>query len=302
MIANPALKKLGLAKNDRVVIFHADDIGMFQSSINAYADIVDFGLLTSAAVMVPCPWFLHAAEFCRKNQMNKNIDMGVHLTITSEWRSYRWGPVSTRDMKSGLIDPFGYFFENIEAVQKHANIDAVSRELQTQIDYALASGIDVTHIDSHMGALFHPKFLDAYLRLAQDYQLPALFLRQDGAGLRLFGINAEMAEQFIKQVPSLEEKGMPLVDNLYMMSLDRPENRRDQIQQVLKNLPPGISVILIHPCKDTQELRAAAWPEDWPNRIADFSTFIDEEFRGFVKQSGIHLIGYRRLRELMRQK
>lgn len=301
MNANPVLKKLGLAEKDRVVIFHADDIGMFQSTVSAYADLINFGLLSSAAVMVPCPWFTHAADYCRNNQENKAIDMGVHLTINSEWRAYRWGPVSTRDSSSGLMDASGYFFDDTEAVWEHSNVEAVSKELRAQVKRALAAGIDVTHIDSHMGALFHPKFIDAYLELAWEFQLPALYLRQDVAGLRQLGVDAEKAAQFVQQVPSLEARGMPLIDNLCMLPLDQPEDRRKKAEQVLDSLSPGISLVLIHPVKDTPELRAAAWAEDWPNRVADYQTFMDEELRDYVQQSDIHLIGYRTLRELMRR-
>lgn len=301
MKANPVLKKLGLADSDRVVIFHADDIGMFQSTVSAYADLIDFGLLSSAAVMVPCPRFAHAADYCRNNQDNKAVDMGVHLTITSEWQAYRWGPVSTRDPNSGLMDSSGYFFDTSEAVWEHGSIDAVSQELRAQIDFALATGIDVTHIDSHMGALFHPKFVDAYLELASEYKLPALYIRQDVAGLRQLGVDAETATYLTLRVSSLEAKGIPLIDNLYMMPLDQSKSRQKQGKQVLDQLPSGIICVLIHPVKDTPELRTAAWTEDWPNRVADYQPFIDEELRDYVQQSDIHLIGYRSLRELMRK-
>ncbi|MCK5793375.1 MAG: ChbG/HpnK family deacetylase, partial [Anaerolineales bacterium] len=207
MKANPVLKKLGLADNDRVVIFHADDIGMFQASVSAYADLVDFGLLTSAGVMVPCPWFSHVSEYCRRNQGNKKVDMGVHLTITSEWKAYRWGPISTCDSDSGLMDDTGYFFDNCEDVQKNGDVDSVRDEIRTQVERALVAGIDITHIDSHMGALFHPKFVDAYLEVAWEYKLPALFLRQDGTGLRQLGIDSETAKCLTQRVSSLEAKG-----------------------------------------------------------------------------------------------
>src|SRR4051812_42569067 len=103
---NPALKKLGFDANDRVVIFHADDIGMSQAANAALPDLLDFGLLSSAAVMVPCPWFPQAAAFCRDHP---EVDMGVHLTLNCEWEAFRWGPISTRDQESGMLDVQGYF-------------------------------------------------------------------------------------------------------------------------------------------------------------------------------------------------
>ena len=107
MSTNPFLKKLGFAADARVVIIHTDDIGMCQASVGAFRDLIDFGLISSAAVMVPCPWFPEVAALCRSRP---GIDMGVHLTLNSEWDSYRWGPISTRDPASGLLDEEGYFY------------------------------------------------------------------------------------------------------------------------------------------------------------------------------------------------
>ena len=110
MNPNPILQKLGYSNNDRVVIFHADDINMSQASLAAYIDLVDYGLVSSAAAMAPCPWFPALARYLRENQGNPAIDIGVHLTLNSEWDAYRWGPISTADKATGLIDEEGYLF------------------------------------------------------------------------------------------------------------------------------------------------------------------------------------------------
>ena len=107
MNANPVLKKLGLSDTDRVAIIHTDDIGMCQASVDAFADLNQAGIISSGAVMVPCPWFLHAAEYARQHPQ---ADLGIHLTLTSEWKTYRWGPISTRDPASGMIDEEGFFY------------------------------------------------------------------------------------------------------------------------------------------------------------------------------------------------
>jgi len=107
MHPNPVLRELGLGQADRAVVIHTDDIGMCQASLAALADLVDFGLVSCGATMVPCPWFPQVAAYCRGHP---SVDLGVHLTLTSEWDSYRWGPISTRDPASGLIDDEGYFF------------------------------------------------------------------------------------------------------------------------------------------------------------------------------------------------
>src|SRR5215207_9167184 len=111
MTPNPALRRLGFADSDRVAIIHADDIGMCQASITAFADLSAFGLISSGAVMVPCAWFPSAAAASRARP---DDDLGVHLTLTCEWDACRWGPISTRDPESGLIDAEGYFYRTTE--------------------------------------------------------------------------------------------------------------------------------------------------------------------------------------------
>jgi predicted glycoside hydrolase/deacetylase ChbG (UPF0249 family) len=158
MPPNPVLRKLGLAENDRVVIIHADDVGMCQATLPAFAELVDFGLISSAAVMVPCPWFLAAAAFCREHP---GVDVGVHSTLTSEWETYRWGPISTRDPNSGLLDAQGCFPRTSEEVQARAQPEAARTELEAQVKRAVEAGVDVTHIDTHMGTVAHPRLTGA---------------------------------------------------------------------------------------------------------------------------------------------
>src|SRR4030043_269782 len=147
MEPNPILKKLGFANNDRLVIIHTDDIGMCHASVQAYSELVDFGLISSAATMVPCSWFPQVALFCRQNA---KVDMGVHLTLTSEWNTYRWSPISTHRLESGLIDSEGYFHRRSEDVQTSGDPEAVQIELQAQLDRAISAGISITHLDTHM--------------------------------------------------------------------------------------------------------------------------------------------------------
>jgi predicted glycoside hydrolase/deacetylase ChbG (UPF0249 family) len=113
---NPVLKKLGLADNDRVAIIHTDDIGMCQANVEAFADLNGVGIISSGAVMVPCTWFLQAASYAREHNQ---ADLGIHLTLTSEWKTYRWGPISSRDPASGLVDEEGYFYHLTRPAARH---------------------------------------------------------------------------------------------------------------------------------------------------------------------------------------
>ena len=268
MNPNPILKRLGLTDTDRAVIFHADDIGMCHASLAAYAEMVDFGLLSSAAVMVPCPWFLQTATYCSANQARyPHLDMGVHLTLTSEGAGYRWGPLSTRASESGLLDDEGYFPRTTQQVQEKATPAAVRMESQAQLDRALAAGIDVTHIDSHMGASFHPKFLTDYVQMAQQAAIPALILRSTIAQLQQrWGMTEEMAVTAARRITALEEQGFPTLDVVTALPLEPAavplENRLETAKATLAKLPSGVSYFIVHPSKDTPELRAIT--SNWP--------------------------------------
>jgi len=294
MNPNPVLRKLGFAENDRVVIIHTDDIGMSQATVSAFADLDDFGLISCGAVMVPCPWFPQVAVYCRQHPQ---VDMGVHLTLTSEHDGCRWGPISTRHPASGLIDEEGYFYRQSEQVQAHGDAVAVQLELQAQVARALAAGIDVTHLDTHMGTVAHPRFVLAYVQLAVQHGLPAMILRLDEAGWRKMGMDSETAAFAARFVPQLEAQGLPLLDYLVALPLDQPADRVEQAKKAFDSLPPGLTHFIIHPAQDTPELRALT--PSWPSRVADYRAFTSGELRDYVRNSGVQVIGYRALRELM---
>ncbi len=294
MKPNPTLKKLGLNDNDRAVIIHTDDIGMCQASVAAFADLVDFGLISSGATMVPCPWFLEAAEYCRDHP---EADMGVHLTLTSEWKQYRWGPVSTRDPRSGLLDDQGFFYHTSKEAQNHADPAAAQVEIEAQIARAIQAGIRPTHADTHMGTLAHPKFVDTYIQTAVRAGLPPMMYRFDEAGWEAMGLGHEIVAVAMQMLDVLEEQGVPLLDNISTLHLEDPENRLERAKKTLAELPPGITHFIIHPSKDTPELRAIT--KDWSSRVGDYETFTSEEMRKFLQNCGLHVIGYRDLQKLM---
>lgn len=297
MKTNPVLKRLGFADGDRVVILHADDVGMCQSSLTAFADLVDSGLVSSGAVMVPCPWFPAVAAYCRQRP---GVDLGVHLTLTSEWDTYRWGPISTRDPASGLLDEEGYLHRRSESAQESADPAAVQAEMEAQVARALAGGIDVSHVDTHMGTVAHPKFVAGYVQLAMQHRLPAMIPRLDEAGWREVGIEGEMAAFAAQFVAEMEAQGVPLLDHLAGLPLDEePGDRMAAAQSALGALPPGLTHFIIHPAADTPELRAIT--TSWRSRVADYETFRSEELKAWVREEGLHVIGYRALRDLLRQ-
>lgn len=290
MRPNPILRKLGFAPTDRVVIIHTDDIGMCHASLAAFAELADFGLISSGATMVPCPWFPAVARYCREHPAT---DMGVHLTLNCEWDAYRWGPVTTRDPASGLLDEEGYLWRASSDVWTHADAAAGAAELAGQVSRALAAGIHVTHIDTHMGTIAHPKFIYSYLKLAQQQRLPAMILRWDEVQWQARGYDAETARQAAAAVRALEEEGAPLFDALSGLDLGQPDERVAQAKATLAALPPGLTHFIIHPALDTPELRAIT--PDWRGRVADYEAFMSRDLAAYIRSSGLQVIGYRAL-------
>jgi len=294
MEPNPFLNRLGFAPDDRVVILHTDDIGMCQASVAAFADLHRAGIISSGSVMVPCPWFLQAALFARHHP---DADLGVHLTLTSEWPTYRWGPISTRDQDTGLLDDEGYFPHHSHQVQDSGVPVHVQIELEAQIKAALQAGMQPTHIDTHMGSVTHVKFMGIYIALAWSYHLPPMAPRLDEAGFMAMGMDQEAAAMARWTVQEQESLGLPLIDCIVGMPLDTPENRLERTRQALADLKPGITHFVIHPSVDTPELRAIT--PDWACRVADYRDFMLEELRTAIRDLGIQVIGYRRLQEVM---
>lgn len=294
MQPNPVLSRLGFAPDDRVVIVHCDDIGMCQASVAAFSRLYPVGIVSSGAVMVPCSWFPAAMQL---TVGNPEIDLGVHLTFTSEWESYRWGPISTREQASGMLDGGGYFYRT--SLQAQENIDAAFAylEMEAQIKRMIQADFRPSHIDTHMGTVAHPKFMQAYIELALKYRLPLMMFRLDEAGWKSTGMDSETASVAAHLVKTLESLGVPLLDQMASMPLDHSENRMETARALFTNLPKGLTHFILHPSIDSPEIRFIA--ADWQARVADYQTFCEQGLQEFLNDEGIHIIGYRQLQELM---
>ncbi|HKF57178.1 MAG TPA: polysaccharide deacetylase family protein [Blastocatellia bacterium] len=287
---NPVLQALGFGAGDRVVIVHADDLGMCHATLPAFEELIEFGLVTSGSVMVPCPWFLEAAALSNKQPA---VDLGIHLTLTSEWPAYRWGPVSTRDPDSGLMDERGFFHRRRQSVVEHAALQAAFVELRAQVETARRAGIDATHLDCHMYTALDTKFLPGYIDLCIEEVLPGVVSRECWEG----DVTTAVAGALSRWV----EHRFPVFDRISVMGVLEPGfDRVDQARKVFDEFPNGLSCLLIHPAIDTPELRAIT--PDWSLRVADYQAFLSMELRSHLKHTGIQLIGYGQLRRFMRSR
>ena len=269
-------ERLGHAPDARLLIVNCDDLGSTRSANVAVYDALRNGVATSATLMVPCPWARDAAAQYRGE------DVGVHLTLNSEWETYRWGPLTR---SSSLLDGDGGFPRTVEDTWDHADLDEVRRELRAQIERAIVWGFDVSHLDSHMGTLqLRPEFFDVYLELAVDFGLP----------LRMAGASTERVVGFPFRRLA-EEVGVVFPDHFVLC----PVGARRRIERALFDLRPGVTEVLLHPGIDTDELRTAC--DDWSGRVEDHAFLCsDPSLRNLLDRAGVHLIGFRELRELQR--
>jgi len=271
-------ERLGYAADDRLLIINCDDLGSSHAANEGVYESLRSGVATSATLMVPCPWARQAAA------MYLGEDIGVHLTLNAEYDLYRWGPIT---QAPSLLDGDGGFPRTITDVWDHADIDETRRELRAQIERAILWGFDVSHIDSHMATLqLRPEFYDIYLELAVDFQLP----------MRMLGASQEKSVGFPFRRLAAEE-GVVFPDQFVLV---RPGvGSRRTIEKTLFDLRPGVTEVYVHPAADTPELRAFA--PDWTNRVDDhhFITH-DAGLRALVERSGVKLVGFRELRDLMR--
>ncbi|MBM3116878.1 polysaccharide deacetylase family protein [Jeongeupia naejangsanensis] len=291
-------QKLGFDADARVLILHADDIGMCQATVSAWASLVEFGLMTSASSMPACSWFPSTALAAKP--LGQRADLGVHLTLNCEWDHYRWGPITRTTPEDGLTGPEGYFHPLAKPTHEHARVDAVRTELTAQIDRAIAAGVELTHLDSHMLTMFSPALLPVYLDLAHQYRLPPLIPRWSAADIAEWCVlDPAVAQTMHEQLTVREAAGETvLIDSFNALPFDEAfelEERRSWALKWLDTLEAGVHCLVGHPADDTPELRAIA--ADWRVRTGDRALFADPLFRDAIAERGFKLIGLREIRD-----
>lgn len=272
--------KLGYPADAKLLIIHADDLGVSHSENMASFEAIENGSVNSASVMMPTPWVLEVANYAKSHA--DTHDFGLHLVLSSEWKNYRWGPVSSTSKVPSLINEHGYFHEGCRS---GINIKEVEMELRAQIDRAYAMGLVPTHLDTHMGCLLQTEeLIEVYLKMGQVYKLPVLISKE---------LPLALAEKYDVKVI--------LEDILTIMPEQFEKGLNDYYINAIKNLKPGLSTFLIHTAYDNDELKGMTidhpeWGNEW--RQKDYDFFTSDSCVKILKKENIQLVTWRQVKEV----
>ncbi|MGI6610354.1 MAG: polysaccharide deacetylase family protein [Limnochordia bacterium] len=277
--------------DQRYLIIHADDIGMCHSVNAATFQAMTDGVASSGSVMVPCPWFPEAAAWAREHPQ---ADLGIHLTLTSEWRYYRWRPVAPLESVRSLVDDEGFMWRSTREVIQHADPREVELEVRSQIERALAFGMQPTHADSHMGTLFYdPRFFEIYVRVSREYGIAPMLME-------LTAEQVDEARRLGVDLPgqmALSRKGAPYLDRLILSAQGNTlEERTADFYRLLESLTPGVTQIIVHLMHDDGEGRQIAY--SWQRRYCEFLICTADETKAILNALGVQLVGHRELKGL----
>ncbi len=283
---NTIQEQLGYPKDTKLLIIHADDLGVSHSENTASIHAMENGVVSSASIMVPCPWFPEIADYARSHPQ---ADFGLHLTLTSEWKMYKWGPVTSHDKVSSLLDDRGYLNETTAAFLKNAKTEDVEKELRSQIERAKQFGIDPTHLDGHMAApISSPEFLQILLKLGREYKIPVHVGRQFS---QLFGFD------FGKH---MTEKDIDVDRTIMASGEDYKKGMENFYTEQLKSLQPGLTVLLLHAAYDNDEMQAVTveyvdFGATW--RQHDVNFFTSDKCKKLLADEKIKVITWREIRD-----
>lgn len=279
----------------RSLIAHLDDIGMCHGANRACLDLLGRSVVTCGSVMVPCPWFPGIAEAALERG---DLDLGVHLTLTSEWRRYRWRPLIGTSPSTGLVDADGYMWRTVAELRTRMDPLAVEEELRAQIETAAAAGLDPTHLDTHMGAALLPELAEIHIRLGEEYRLPVVVPRELGPALRALRIDAE-AERYAPWLARLEASRALFVDRMQVApAVAGQAAAENAFRGLVGGLQPGTTFVSLHCCApgDIEEIA----PDRAEARITAWRLCAGGNLAAWIRDAGIRLEGFREFRERYR--
>ncbi len=285
-VGQPLQVRLGYPRDAKLLILNADDLAVAHSEDVASFAALDQKLITSATVMVPCPWFTEVAAYAKAHP---EADLGLHLTLTAEWETYRWGPMASRALVPSLVGPDGNFYASPEDVAKQAKLNEVETEIRAQIERAKSMGLEPSHLDAHMHTLYRtPELFGVFLKVAREYKLPIRMARND--------------QPFQSMLP-LMAPGDPIPDAIFSPGEDVPATGwTDYYVNLIKNLQPGVTEVFVHLAHDDAETQAIMvnhpdWGAAWRQR--ELEAISSPEFRKALEDNHVILIGWRDIKKLL---
>ena len=285
-------ERLGWAPGAKVVILHIDDAGMSHGSNLGTIQAMEEGLATSCSIMMPCSW---VSEYARHLESHPDTDAGLHLTFTSEWSGYRWGPLAGKSQVPGLVDKEGCFWPEVVDVIAHASADEIEKEIRAQVDRAQTMGIDFTHLDSHMGTLFAtPVYTERYIKVGIELGIPVLL---PGGHLQYISQESPLPmEQVRAAAGQLWEAGLPVVDDILASTYDwKKEDKVEKYMEALRGMKPGILEVILHCSEPTEEFPAFTGSSE--TRKGDLMAMLDPRLAQCIKDEGIVLTTWRELKQ-----
>jgi predicted glycoside hydrolase/deacetylase ChbG (UPF0249 family) len=283
-----------LESGRKFVVIHEDDVGMTHGANAAFVELSALGACSSGSVMPPCPWFPEAIEMAKADPM---LDLGVHLTLTSEKIPYRWRPLTRPALKTGLTDPNGYFWPDVPNA-RHADPRAVEVELRSQIDATLAAGVDVTHLDAHMGTAMCPEFIDIYIKLGHDYRLPLLLVKDYNTFNPRSYSGPISNDNYNAGLARARASGFAVFDIVQETMWNRKEDAETAYGAMFRRLPVGLTFLSMHfnAPGDFEVIE----PAQAHIRTEEYALFKSGKIKQWVSESQLEIVGMRAMRDDLR--
>ncbi|MEO1016095.1 MAG: polysaccharide deacetylase family protein [Pseudomonadota bacterium] len=284
-------ERLGYPADARLVVAHVDDVGMCHGANTAFAELSGKGFITCGSVMPPCPWMLEAVDMAKARP---ELDLGVHLTLTSEWKHYRWRPFTGSTRASGLVDEDGYFWRSAGETIAHADLTAVEEELWAQIEAVTSRGLTPSHVDCHMGTALAPAFADIFFSVCAAFALTPLMPRDWNDYLSGLHMEGPEDNPHAARVTAFEAKGRPVIDHFVETPwLDEPGQADAAYKALIEGLQPGLSFMALHP-NSAGDIEVID-PPRCHCRTDEVRIFQSEWFLEHLRHSGIQLLSFRDL-------
>ena len=282
---------LGYPKDAKLLIIHADDLGVTHSENAASISAMEKGCVNSASIMVPCPWFPEMAAYAR---LHPEKDFGLHITLTSEWKYYKWGPVTSSHKIPGLVNKNGFFYSSVDSVIQNASSAEVEEEIRNQVKRAIQFGINPTHLDAHMYSIHHNLgFLKSYIKVGHEFKIPVFIYRQVESSLHI-NLDTVVSDRDI------------IIDTILTAEFENYKaGMSDFYSKGFKNLKPGITYLILHTAYDDDEMRAVTiehegWGAAW--RQKDYDFFSSPLCTKLLKENNIYLVTWREIRDKITRK